>query len=218
MRSNSTLALAHEDDASLTNMPAAAAATPAHMVQLATQIRSLGLAGKKVILFAPIGDAPGSEMLVHQLADSLSILDRANVLLLNLRTVPTVAETMTSPGSGPAARGTSDASWAQRVDFHRGEFNLSLDPVGQKVSRLDGTSGQEADLPTMIERARPLVRYVLIDAPDAMSSAATLIAAACVDAVVPIVQKGYALQRHIAATRKQFELLNVPIAGFIFLD
>jgi Mrp family chromosome partitioning ATPase len=192
------------------------------LLQLATQIRALGLAGKRVILFAPIGSASRSDQLVNRIADALSILDSASVLLLDLKTVPTTAETMAARSTVPRPKpGRNDAPSPELVEFHRNDrldTGLHLDVGERRVARVYGNAGESADLPQLIEHARPQVRYVLIDAPDVLQSAATLIAAAYVDAVVPIVQCGSVLQSQIASTRKQFATLDVPIAGFIFVE
>jgi len=226
MRSNILYALAPEEERTVTGAADSTIAMSAHLMQIATQIRALGLAGKRAILFAPIGSTPGADRLVHEIADSLSVLDRASVLLVNLKTVPTHAQTMASPSSlamasSPLASAKAEFSPAERNELHKSEpadFTHSLDLGERRVSHVDAAAGHAVDLPTLIESARPRVRYVLIDAPDVMVSASTLITAAYVDAVVLLVQRGHTLQSQIAATQKQFGILSVPIAGFIFVD
>jgi hypothetical protein len=189
--------------------PAIAHSVP--LMQIATQVRALGLAGKRVVLFAPVGDAPAAEGLPQKIADSLAALDRASVLLINLKTVPTGAVAVAAPGQGSTA--VSRPAFVEETPR-----DLLFDRADLSVSRLDAASDSNVDLPSLIESARGTVRYVLLDAPDALENASTLLAAPYTDAVVLVVQRGVAQQRQIAATRKLFATLNTAIAGFIFLD
>ncbi len=179
-----------------------------HFLKVATQVRALGLAGDRVILFAAVGSVPRAEGLVQKVADALYTLDRAPVLLVNLRTmVGDWRGLSSSVQDDPAAAPTAAPDGALTQLDHKLE---------RSVSHVDADPNA-ATFHAIIERARTQVRYILVNAPAVMSSAATYLAARHVDAVVLLVQKDASSRRETADTRKQFESLQAPVAGFVFL-
>lgn len=192
--------------------PSFASYTP-QLMRVATQVRSLGLVGKKVTLFAPVGSISGADGLVQKVADALSALDRTPILIINVKDVP--SDSMATFPPAEESEAGNDHFYINHAEGYAGNGRES----GKPISHINALAIRSADtLPVVITRARGQIGYVFVDAPAVVDSAATSLAAAYADAVVLIVQKGTSLQREIEAAKQQFLALGAHIVGFIFIE
>jgi len=175
------------------------------------QFRALGLAGKRVLLLAPVGPRSISSATLSKVASVVARIDHASVLLVNIKTNP-VRMSRVLPNGEDSVSDLTDAPWETS-----GRSAASLrGPVD--ITRLDSFSSPPEDLPAMIERGRISAKYIFVEADDVRTSAATLLAGSQVDGIILTVAAGAVRQRDLAMAEEQYRRLRIPVAGFIFLE
>ena len=192
-------------------LPGAALRNP-EVMRVAAQIRAMGIVGKKVTLFAPVGPVSAAVSIVQNVAEALAVIDRTQVLIINLNEAQENSPTGISPVDELEIEISDDALFFEKN--RRG-----LDGLSTPVSHIYALAPRSVDtLPVVIARARARVGHVFIDAPSIVDSAATSLAAAYADAVVLLIQKSKSAQREIKIAQQQFQTLGAQVVGFIFIE
>lgn len=166
--------------------------------------------GRTSFFFSPTSEANGSA--IFELADALSSIDDAPILFVDMHSgqVKEIGLTTDSPqrafGLVSEVKQIASANLLERYEDRS---------VSKDVDATRGSAALPARLLSVIEEAKQLFGYVLVDGPCVLTEPTGVLAASKCDGTILTVAAGRTKMSDIVKARKRLELGGSTVLGFV---
>lgn len=164
--------------------------------------------GSASFFFTPASQTGG--WLVYQVADALSRIDDASILILDIR-----AGNVEAVGLAPNVSPVADNLLSNLKQLASAELAVPGDGALVPASRDNAPVVLSDRLLSFLDDAMSCFGYVLLDAPSVLAEPASVVAASMCDGVVITVVQGVTRLQSVTEVRQQLAVANANVIGFV---